>query len=122
MTPTKYCYFDYYQATNCPEPKAIGDYLPLNLVYSFEPIPPDLAAQYQPHIIGAQANLWSEYIPSLKHAQYMAFPRLCAMAEVTWSPKTGRNYDDFTRRLREHFKRLDRLGINYRKVIPGPND
>jgi hexosaminidase len=122
MTPTKYCYLDYYQATNCPEPKAIGDYLPLNLVYSFEPIPPAMPAEFRSHIIGAQANLWSEYVPSLKHAQYMAFPRLCALAEVAWSAGTSRSYQDFTRRLRVHFRRFDQLGVNYRKPIPGPND
>jgi hexosaminidase len=122
MTPTKCCYFDYYQATNCPEPKAIGDYLPLNVMYSFEPIPSDLPAQFQSHIIGTQGNLWSEYVPSLKHAQYMAFPRLCALAEIAWSPKAGRSYEDFTHRLRTHFRRFDQLGVNYRKPIPGPNE
>ena len=115
MTPTKYCYFDYYQSTNqTKEPKAIGGYLPLGQVYKLEPVPAELAASFRPHIIGAQANLWTEYVPNLKHAEYMAFPRLCALAEVAWSPPGARNYDDFMRRLPTHCQRLDQLGVNYR--------
>jgi hexosaminidase len=117
MTPTKYCYFDYYQSTNqTKEPKAIGGYLPLGQVYRLEPVPAELAASYQSHIIGAQANLWTEYVPNLKHAEYMAFPRLCALAEVAWSPSGPRNYDDFMRRLPIQCQRLDQLGINYRRA------
>ncbi|HEV2391928.1 MAG TPA: beta-N-acetylhexosaminidase [Verrucomicrobiae bacterium] len=122
MTPTAYCYFDHYQSTNhATEPHAIGGFLPLNQVYAFDPIPADLEAQYRSHIIGAQANLWTEYVPSFKHVQYMAFPRLCAMAEVGWSPQQERNYDDFRRRLAVHCRRLDDLGVNYRKGIPDAN-
>lgn len=119
MTPTTHCYLDYYQSTNqAAEPKAIGGFLPLNQVYSLDPVPAKLEPQYQSHILGAQGNLWTEYVPNFKHAQYMAFPRLCALAEVTWSPQAARNYADFTRRLRVHFERLDRLGVHYRKGIP----
>jgi len=122
MTPTKYCYLDYYQTTNqTSEPHAIGGYLPLSQVYSFEPVPPDLAAPYQPHIIGAQANLWTEYVPNLKHAEYMAFPRLCALAEVAWSPAGLRTYDGFIQRLQIHCRRLDQLGINYRHASVAPD-
>ena len=79
MSPTKFCYLDYYQSTNhATEPKAIGGYLPLSKVYSFEPMPAALDPQYQSHILGAQGNLWTEYVPNFKHAQYMIFPRLCA--------------------------------------------
>ena len=75
MSPTGYCYLDYYQSTNhATEPKAIGGYLPLSKVYSFEPIPANLDPQYQAHILGAQGNLWTEYIPNFKHAQYMIVP------------------------------------------------
>jgi hexosaminidase len=119
MSPTKFCYLDYYQSTNhATEPKAIGGYLPLSNVYSFEPIPAKLDAQYQSHILGAQGNLWTEYIPNLKQAQYMVFPRLCALAEITWSPPASRNWEDFTRRLPAQFQRFDQLGINYRKGTP----
>ena len=108
MSPTKFCYLDYYQSTNhATEPKAIGGYLPLSKVYSFEPMPAKLDPQYQSHILGAQGNLWTEYVPNFKHAQYMMFPRLCALAEVTWSPPASRNWEDFTRRLQTQFQRFD---------------
>jgi hexosaminidase len=119
MSPTKFCYVDYYQTTNrTADPKAIGGYLPLSKVYSFEPLPEKLDPQYQAHILGGQGNLWTEYIPNLKQAQFMAFPRMCAMAEVTWSPKASRNWEDFTRRLKTQFQRFDQLGVNYRKGTP----
>jgi hexosaminidase len=119
MSPTGYCYLDYYQSTNrAAEPKAIGGYLPLSKVYSFEPIPAKLDAQYRSHILGAQGNLWTEYIPNFKQAQYMIFPRLCALAEVSWSPAATRNWEDFNRRLRVQFQRFDQMGVNYRKGTP----
>src|SRR6185312_3892584 len=119
MSPTKYCYFDYYQSLDSAmEPAGFaGSYLPLEKVYSFEPIPSDLRAPFQSHILGAQANLWTEYIPSLSHVEYMMFPRLCALAEVDWSPKSARNWDDFNRRLETHERRLDTLGIVYRREL-----
>jgi hexosaminidase len=120
MSPTKFCYLDYFQSTNhATEPPAIGGYLPLSTVYAFEPLPAKLDPQCQAHILGAQGNLWTEYVPNFKHAQYMIFPRLCALAEVTWSPQAARNWDDFTRRLRTQFRRFDQLGVNCRKGVPG---
>ena len=120
MTPTGFCYLDYHQSTNhATEPKPVGAYLPLSKVYSFEPIPAKLDAQHQSQILGAQGNLWTEYVPNLKHAQYMVFPRLCALAEVTWSPPTSHNWEDFTRRLPTQFQRFDQLGVNCRKGTPG---
>jgi hexosaminidase len=120
MSPTGFCYLDYYQSTNhATEPKAIGGYLPLSKVYSFEPMPAKLDPQYQSHILGAQGNLWTEYVPNFKHAQYMMFPRMCALAEVTWSPQAARNWEDFTRRLQTQFQRFDALGVNCRKGTPG---
>ena len=116
MSPTKFCYIDYYQSTNkAAEPKAIGGYVPLSKVYSLEPIPEKLAPQDASHILGAQCNLWTEYIPNFKQAQYMIFPRLCALAEVTWSPAAGRDWAGFTRRLETQFQRFDQAGVNYRK-------
>ena len=115
MTPTQFCYFDYYQSTNrASEPLAIGGFLPLEKVYSLEPIPAGLPAQYAPHILGAQGNLWTEYIPNLHYAEYMMFPRLTALAEVDWSPESARNFDDFSHRLQVEFQRFDELGLNYR--------
>ena len=115
MTPLKDCYLDHYQSQDqSNEPHAIGGYLPLNEVYAFEPMPANLEPQYQSHILGAQGNCWTEYMPSLKHVEYMVFPRLCALSEVVWSPKDARNWDDFTQRLQVDLRRLDELGVNYR--------
>jgi hexosaminidase len=125
MTPKAFCYFDYYQAQDQgAEPRAIGGFLPLNRVYSFEPVPKDLPVKHEKHILGAQGNVWTEFIPNFKQVEYMTFPRLCALAEVTWSPKSARNWDDFSRRLQVHARRLDLLGINYRTqavVTPEPD-
>ena len=127
MTPTAYCYFDFYQSTNqTAEPKAAawGGPLTLNRMYAFEPMPTNVPPQLQSHILGAQGNLWTEQIPNLKHAEYMTFPRACALAEVTWSAKDSRDWDDFMRRLQIHVRRLDELNINYRHAAvetPEPN-
>ena len=86
----------------------------MRLVYSYDPLPPDLPAQYQSHILGAQANVWTEYMPNFKHVQYMVFPRLCALAELDWSPKASRDWDDFSRRVKVDCLRLDQLGVNHR--------
>jgi len=119
MSPTSNCYFDYYQATNhSTEPKAIGGFLPLKKVYALEPIPAKLDAQFASHILGAQGNLWTEYVASFKQAQYMIYPRLCAIAEISWSPKAGRDYGDFTQRLQTQFQRFDQMGVNYRRESP----
>jgi hexosaminidase len=117
MTPTRFCYFDHYQATNHnAEPKAIGGYLPLELVYQFEPIPATLPPEFHSHVLGGQANLWTEYVPNLRQVQYMMFPRLGALAEVDWSPRGVRDWDDFKARAALNEKRLDALGVNYRPL------
>lgn len=117
MSPTKFCYFDHYQSTNrAAEPKAIGGYLPLHKVYEFDPVPENLAPEFQSHVLGGQANLWAEYVPNLRHAEYMMFPRLCALSEVDWSPKTTRDWDDFQVRAAINEKRLDAIGVNYRPL------
>ncbi len=86
----------------------------MSKVYSFEPMPANLDPQFQSHILGAQGNLWTEYMPTSSMCEYMVFPRLCALAEVAWSPKESRNWEDFTLRLRVDLRRLDELGVNYR--------
>jgi hexosaminidase len=117
MSPTKFCYLDYYQSTNhATEPHAIGGFLPLKKVYEFEPTPTDLPAQFESHILGGQCNLWTEYVASLPHAEYMIWPRECALAEVTWSAKDARNYDDFMRRLQIQAKRWDELNVHFRRA------
>jgi hexosaminidase len=116
MSPLNDCYFDHYQSRDhSTEPHAIGGYLPMEQVYAFEPVPAKLPAQNQWHILGAQANVWTEYMPNFKHVQYMIFPRLCALAEVVWSPKSARNWDNFQQRMQSQYPRLDALGINYRR-------
>lgn len=117
MAPTTYCYLDYYQAPPANEPLAIGGYLPLEKVYSFDPIPSELTEEQQKYIIGVQGNIWTEYIPTASQAEYMLFPRLTALAEIGWTPKGPKNFEDFAMRLKTHFKRLDFLRVNYSKRI-----
>jgi hexosaminidase len=115
--PVDYSYFDHYQSTNkIHEPKAIGGFLPLERVYHFDPMPAGLDPQLQSHVLGGQGNLWTEYIANVAYLDYMAYPRACAMAEATWSPKASRNWDDFSNRLATHLKRLDQLGVKYRPL------
>jgi hexosaminidase len=114
MSPTDYCYFDYYEGQPENEPLAIGGYLPLEKVYSYEPIPEELNSNEQKYIMGVQANQWTEYIATPELVEYMTFPRLCALAEVAWSVKEKRNYEDFSNRMVLHYGRLYELGINYR--------
>jgi hexosaminidase len=115
MSPNDDCYLDHYQSRDhAKEPRAIGGFLPLSKMYAYEPIPPSLEPEFQPHILGAQGNLWTEFVPNLRHAEYMIFPRESALAEVTWSPKDARNFDDFLRRLPTDERRLDAMGVNYR--------
>ena len=113
MTPTSHCYFDYYQSKNENEPLAIGGYLPVSKVYQYEPVPENFPPQYVKQISGVQGNVWTEYISTFQHLQYMIFPRLCAIAEVGWSAKDRRDYEQFEDRMDRHFQRLDYLGINY---------
>jgi hexosaminidase len=121
MSPLADCYFDHYQSLDhAREPAAIGGYLPLQQVYALEPVPTNLPASCQARILGAQANVWTEYMPSFKHVEYMVFPRLCALAEVDWSPKASRQWEDFCRRARVDGLRLDQLGVNHRPLsMPG---
>ena len=113
MTPTAFCYFDYYQANPETEPLAIGGYTTLKKVYSFEPVPQELSASETKHILGAQGNVWTEYIKDPDYAEYMSLPRMTALSEVVWSSKESRNWKDFRARLNHFFKRLDVLDVNY---------
>jgi len=113
MTPVSFCYFDYYQANPKTEPLAIGGYTTLKKVYSFEPVPSELSEMESRHIIGAQGNVWTEYIKTPEYAEYMSVPRMTALSEVVWSPKESRNWKYFRARLENFFKRLDILDINY---------
>lgn len=115
MSPTSYCYFDYYQGDKKYEPLAIGGYLPLSKVYQFEPVSDEISKEKQKHILGGQANVWTEYMPDEKQVEYMVFPRIAAMAEVLWSKKENRNWNDFMERLPYMLKRYDIKDINYSK-------
>lgn len=119
MTPSNWCYLDAYQDTTGNEPLAIGGYTPVSEVYSYEPVPPQLTATEGEHILGAQCNLWTEYIATPEYAEYMVYPRASAMAEVVWSPKQSRDYDDFLQRMQHHLRYLDKLHVNYAKHIQG---
>ncbi len=119
MTPTSHLYFDYYQGRNREgEPLAIGGYLPLDLVYSFEPVPEELTESEGKRVLGAQGNVWTEYIKTPEHVDYMAYPRALALAELTWSPRSARDWLDFSERLPAALARLEALGVHYR--IPEP--
>jgi len=120
MAPGEFTYLDHYQSTDhTSEPVAIGGYLPLSRIYGYEPIPASLTPEEARHVLGGQCQLWTEYIPNPRHVEYMAFPRICAMAEVDWSQKDQRSYIDFMSRLRPHLERLQALDVNYRP-IDGP--
>ncbi len=112
MTPTSHCYFDYYQADQRWEPLAIGALIPISKVYAYEPTPDSLTPAEARHILGTQANLWSEYIPDMATLEYMAFPRIAAIAEVAWSARERRSWPDFLERLKRQTQRYDALSIN----------
>ena len=118
MTPNTYLYFDYYQAKDTEnEPFGIGGYLPMERVYSYEPMPASLTPDEQQYIKGVQANLWTEYIATFSHAQYMVLPRWAALCEVQWSTPDKKNYEDFLSRLPRLIKWYDAEGYNYAKHV-----
>jgi hexosaminidase len=114
MAPTSHTYFDYYQGAAEKEPKAIGGFVPLEKVFRYEPIPSALGTDQARHVLGAQAQLWGEYISTPEHRMYMTYPRAAALAEVLWSPKADRDYDGFLQRLASHGERLKQLHVPYR--------
>lgn len=117
MTPGEFCYFDHYQSDPRNEPVAIGGYTTLEKVYSFEPTPEKLTDEQKNYILGAQGNVWTEYIIEPGKVEYMVFPRICALSEVLWSPYGKRDYKNFKDRMKFHFDLLDLLKVNYSKAI-----
>ena len=120
MTPTTYCYFDYYQSGHPSEPVAIGGFLPLEKVYRFNPIPTGLPESDEQYILGGQANLWTEYIASMEHLEYMTYPRALALAQAVWceeKPSYESFLEDF---LTYHEEYLDRYNVNYARSIHQP--
>jgi hexosaminidase len=116
MTPGEYCYFDHYQADPKNEPLAIGGFTPLKKVYSYEPVPAVLTEEESRYILGAQGNVWTEYMKTPEQVEYMAYPRAAALAEVTWSPRHLRDYENFSARLIRLSKLYDILGLHYCKA------
>jgi len=112
MTPTTYCYLDYYQSTHPDEPLAIGGFLPLEKVYGYHPVPDELTEEEAQHILGAQGNVWTEYISTEDKLEYMVYPRMQALAEVVWTPKAQKNLQDFVSRLDGHYPQFKKWGIN----------
>ena len=113
MSPTSYCYFDYYQANPDFEPVAIGGFLTLKKVYSFNPVPEELNEVQAKHILGGQGNVWTEFIPTPEHAEYMAVPRMTALSEVLWTSPELKDWTCFRKRLKEQLKRFDFMNVNY---------
>lgn len=113
MTPGNFCYLDHYQAEAKTQPIAIGGFTDLAESYSYEPTPAELSADEAKHILGVQGNVWTEYMKTPAYVQYMVWPRATALAEVGWTSKEGKNFEDFSKRMEIHKKRLDFLGVNY---------
>ncbi len=121
MTPTAFTYLDYYQwVAPRLEPLAIGGFLPLEQIYNFEPVAPELSAAEAQHILGGQAQLWTEFMPHPREVEYMSWPRLCALAEAVWSPRGPRDFAGFVERMKPDIERFKILDVHYRPVTPIP--
>lgn len=118
MTPGDYCYFDHCQSKNSMEPLCIGGFLPLQKVYEYNPVPAELTSEQSQFILGAQANVWTEYLSTTEQIEYMVFPRMIALSEVVWSQKEKKDWWDFVGRLQYHFALMEFRKINYR--VPEP--
>ena len=115
MAPCTHTYLDQYQSESIgEEPLTIGGFVPLEKVYAYEPVAVDIPCEKIHHVLGVQGQLWAEYMPTPETVEYMAFPRLAALAEVAWSTVENRDYASFLQRLRAHLKRLDVLKVQYR--------
>ena len=112
MTPGSYCYFDHSQIKN-DDSLTIGGYLPADTVYNYEPVPKQLNAEDAKYVLGAQGNVWTEYIANDSKLEYMIFPRMSALSEVLWTPKESRNAGEFSLKLTAIYKRYKFWGANY---------
>ena len=121
MTPLSHLYFDYYQSEDIAnEPMCIGGYLPVERVYEFQPLPVELTPEQQKHIIGVQANIWTEYIASFRHVQYMALPRMEALTEIQWNNPQDRDFEAFVERCRKMRQFYDLYHYTYADHIFNP--
>ena len=116
MTPGTHVYLDHSQSKK-EDSVTIGGYLSIQKVYSYEPVPRVLNEKQRKHILGAQGNVWTEYMKNPRKVEYMIFPRLSALSEVLWSPSVGRSWNEFEKRLAVQFKRYDLWGVNYSKAL-----
>jgi hexosaminidase len=121
MAPNKPTYLDYSQTELANEPPGIGNHNSLEDVYAYQPVPKELTAEEAKHVLGGQGQIWTEYMPDPKRVEYMAWPRLIALAEVLWSPGETRNWADFQKRLATHLERLAILDVNYRGRFNPPD-
>ena len=116
MSPGKPCYFDHYQSREKEkEPLAIGGFNPLDSVYNYDPLPKELSSEENKFILGAQGNVWTEYITTFRQVEYMSVPRMCALSEALWTGKEKKNYADFVLRLKINVPLLDKMNVNYAK-------
>jgi hexosaminidase len=131
MSPTAFAYLNFGQGDPAYEPLSYPDFIPLDRVYSFDPVPAELTADEAKYVIGGQGNLWTEYIKTPATAEYQLFPRMLALSEVLWTDPKNKDYDDFLRRLAAQLPRLDKLNVNYRipepfglanKIVPSAGD
>jgi hexosaminidase len=115
MTPGNPLYFDHYQAKTgeVQQPLAIGGYNPIDSVYAYNPVPKELTSEQAKYIIGAQANVWTEFIPTEAQVEYMVFPRISALAETVWTPLEQKDLEKFKQRLEKHKERYAIQGIRY---------
>ena len=119
MTPNSYVYFDYAQNKQ-EDSLVIGGYLNVQKVYNYEPVPAALAAEDTKYILGAQANVWSEYMKTPAKVEYMVFPRMSALSEVLWSRKEARNWSDFEKRMEKQTQRYELWNASYNKKYLDP--
>jgi len=117
MTPEDWFYLDHAQDTTGTEPVLVRGYTPLQEVYAYDPVPEQLTEDEARHILGAQGNVWTEYMKTPEQVEYMTYPRACAISEVVWSPKRSRDYQNFIQRMQSHFQRLKAWDVNYAKHL-----
>ncbi len=118
MTPNGNMYFDHYQANPDNEPLAIGGYTTLESVYNYEPIPENLDEEYHQYVLGAQANVWTEYMKTSDHVEYMVYPRALALAETVWTRPENKDWDNFKEKMGQQYQLLDARDVNYHIAAP----
>lgn len=119
MTPGSHLYFDHQESKSKEEPLNIGSYLPLEKVYAYNPSPAELTVAQQQYVLGVQANMWTEYMPTADRVRYMLFPRLFALSEIAWTPLQRKNWKQFSEKsVPRHLFKLDAKGIMFRVPVP----